>query len=72
MSGGVNSGSVYGIRGGRGYYSRGRGGRGEETKDLPKMYTCAIINKIVFLIISGGGGGGGEGGEKKKKERGIS
>ena len=29
MSGGVNSGSVYGMRGGRGYYSRGRGGRGE-------------------------------------------
>ena len=29
MSGGVNSGSVYGMRGGRGFYSRGRGGRGE-------------------------------------------
>jgi len=28
MSGGVNSGTVYNMRGGRGFYSRGRG-RGE-------------------------------------------
>ena len=45
MSGGVNSGSVYGMRGGRGYYSRGRGGRGEETKEFTKALIHLFNNK---------------------------
>ena len=44
MTGGVNSGSVYGMRGGRGFYSRGRGGRGEKNnchhwQTVLKMFT---------------------------------
>lgn len=52
MSGGVNSGSVYGMRGGRGYYSRGRGGRGEERNFQLAVCTCANFSYVMYVALA--------------------